>query len=322
MKEAQITLAVIDYLNEIFPGQKAVINFLMDLLSIPYEVAYRRVKAKIPFRLYEVFVIANHLNCSIDNMVNRTSVHMELFEESDPMQQYIITLKKDLKNFKHLFGSKDDIEVNVTVNRIPFKWFAYPTLFQLEYFTWLHRHRRIFSNQSFSDIVIPDEIQSLHNECVYYMQRLNNNIKICFNDQIFESIIQHITYYRQMQKISDQCLSKLLDELTDICHKMQLHLCEHDKKFLINGTFYYTQLPININSMSVKYDYDFFVAFWLYDSVPVIYQNDSNMFNIYQNWFNGQMFVSQLVSGTNSLMQELLLLKMQGHLKTIRNLIS
>jgi hypothetical protein len=291
----------------------------MDLLSITYEAAYRRMKTKVPFRLDEVLAIANHFNCSVDSIFNITSIPTDLMKKNDSTELYATELRKELEIIKRICSAKN-IEANLTINHIPFKYFTYPTLFRLEYFMWLHRHRQILCDHSFSDIVIPDEIQSLHKECIYYMQQLKN-VTCCVSDQTFESIIQCIMYYRQMQKISNQDLSEILNELRDVYKHLQTHLLDRDEKFLFNGTFYYKQLPININSLSAKYDNDFLVMFLLYDSMSIVYQNDSVRFDIHQDWFNCQIFVSQLISGTNSLMHSQLMLKIKESMNVLQNML-
>lgn len=315
MDDKQLTLQIIDRINQAFPEQKKAISFLMDQLSITYEAAYRRIRAKIPFRLDEAVIIAKSMNCVLDTMLGTKVIWPELNTKEDNIQFYTSMLRQDLIYLKRIH-SAENVEINLTANRIPFRYFSFPTLFQLEYFHYLHQHRHIHVDQTLSDTLIPEEIQLLHKECAYYAQRLKN-VTCCINDSTLHSTIQYITYYRQMHKISNKDLSNLLDELADICEQMQFHLHGRDKKFLVNGIFYYTQLPISANFVSVKYDDNFFILLCLYDSIPMIYENDASMFDLYQKWFYGQIFTSQLVSGTNSLMQNRLLLKMQEYRKTL-----
>jgi hypothetical protein len=66
----QLYYLVVDELLSHIPDNIKKVSYLMDLLEIGREVAYRRIQGKIPFAAEELLLMAVDLGVSIDKILN------------------------------------------------------------------------------------------------------------------------------------------------------------------------------------------------------------------------------------------------------------
>jgi hypothetical protein len=297
---------VIEEIVKKLPNRRRLVNYLMDTLDLGKESAYRRIKNQIPFTFNEVVTIANDLNFSIDKVTKcKTSIYFSFDEElhsaNEPEDVYLAMLRRDHATMEQMLTSSG-YAITATLNRIPFHFFPYQSLFKFAYYHYLYSVGKISLMTHFSDIKIPGPIADLYEKNIAAFNRLDN-ITCILDSLIYSKIISEIQYYYRLKFISEDDLRALQTELFELLDMYENLLRKGKSVQGSNFTIYYSLLNLDSNSIFIEYDDNFSLYIWIYPESPIAISNNRCMYEIQKRWVDSKIRNSMLISKTNDTMQ-------------------
>ena len=63
-----------NYVKEKLPKNVSLVNEIADILNINYDAAYRRIKGKTTLSLKEAFILADHYNLNLNDILSNKSL--------------------------------------------------------------------------------------------------------------------------------------------------------------------------------------------------------------------------------------------------------
>jgi len=288
------------------PKNGLTVNYLMNLCSLSKESAYRRIRNQIPFTMEEIVVIANDLNISIDHFFELKTAYDYPFitglnVEQDAECIYSDLLRSDIEIMEKMLVSKQ-MKITAALNRVPFRFLPYKSLFRLDYCNYLYSTGKISLITKYSDIVIPPDILDLHEKSVACFNRLNN-ITCIIDNIICSDIIEKIKYYHRSKFISTEELHNLQSELFELLEMYESLLRNGKNSSGSDYVFYYSFFRLESNIIFFEYDNDSLLQISIYPESPIVLKNNRMVNDIQKRWIDSKMRNSTLITKTNDIHQ-------------------
>ena len=293
---------IIDEISNQLHGNKISVRDLAKMLSISTETAYRRVRNRIPFSINEIAIIAEHLNFSVDQLLNlKTSNHFPFYKDFNSGQEiedvYYNLLKGDIETMENI-RSASVVKITATINRIPFRLLPYQMLFKLDYCHYLYSTGKIsLMTTRFSDIQIPPAVDDLYQKAISCFQYLNN-ITCVIDNELYSNTIRKIQYYNRLQLISTEDIQLLQRELFDLLEKYENLLRTGKNSAGFNYVFYSSFFPIDANVIYIEYDANSLLQVWVYPESPLIIRNNPFVSDVQKLWIESKIRSSALITKT------------------------
>jgi len=306
MKMKNLNEKVVSEINRRLPKNANAVNYLMDLLYLGKESAYRRLKSQIPFTLEEVAAIANDLGFSLDKIIgsregSRVFFDMKVDLTKSSSELYIDLLQGDIKIMKELNSAKD-LKIISAINRIPLRFLPFQNLFKFVYFRYLHSKGDLSIAVKFSDVVVPNKINELYREAARSFSNLNN-ITCVTNHAVFSRIIKSVQYCYQTGIISIEDLRLLQKELFEMLAFIERLFTTGGNDLGANYSIYYSYSELETNCVCYEYDGTMTSQIWLFPESPIVIDDNRLIYQMQKNWLEARMKYATLVTKSNNLLQ-------------------
>jgi len=297
---------IVSEINSKLPKNISAVNYLMDLLFLGKESAYRRLKSQIPFTLEEAAAIANDLGFSLDKIVetkegSRVFFDMQTDFNKSSSELYLDLLRGDVKTIKELNSTKD-VKITSALNRIPLRFLQFDHLFKFIYCRYLHSKGDISMAVNFSDIIVPPEIVELRKELIYNFNRLNN-ITCILNDNMFSKVIKSIQYCYRTGIVGDEDFRLLQKDMFDLLAFIEKLVTKGVNDYGCSYSFYYSLIELEADCICYEYDNSTMLQIWLFPESPIIIKENRLMYKIFHEWINSKIKYSTLITKSNDLLQ-------------------
>jgi len=296
---------VVSEINRKLPKNTTAVNYLMNLLYLGKESAYRRLKGQIPFTFEEVIAIANDLGFSLDKITGKEKGGRVFFDINTDLTKsfsdlYINSLKSDIKIIKEL-SSVADLKILSALNRIPLRFLPFKNLFKFDYLRFLHSKGALPVTVNFSD-AIPDIVNELHKEAVYAMSRLDN-VTCVINDAAFSKIIKIIQYSYHTEIVSYEDLKLLQKELFEMLAFFEKLITTGVNDSGASYSIYHSMVEPEANCICCEYGDYKMSQVWLSPESPIIVNDDRLMYQIQKNWLESKIKYATLMTKSNELLR-------------------
>lgn len=196
----------------------SVAGYLMETLSIGKEAVYRRLRGDVPFSFNEVIQIAKALGLSLDEIAgNSSSSHGAIFTlslpESSSLWDYFYTIFRRYRDLYVYLKGDPTAKISVATNVIPFVFHSkHETLTKFRLSRWLHQKQVLQAGVTMKDIQVPENIVSILQEITELLPQIAESYSI-WDYSIFNSLIQEIRYFYELNFITPEELSVMKEEL-------------------------------------------------------------------------------------------------------------
>ncbi|GAB6011886.1 helix-turn-helix domain-containing protein [Viscerimonas tarda] len=311
-------------LNSI-PSNIKPINYLMDMLDMGRESAYRRMRGEISFNIEEIAKLSVELGFSIDELLKESKGNHVLFDlpidrHDDTSKAFMVMLQQYRDQLIHRIEAKD-AEALMTLNLIPATFTSFfDNLFKYSYYRWVHQTNESSLSYRLSDVVLPTEITDLQKEIRENIRKTNKSVYI-LDPNMFVNTIRGIQYYYRRKLINEEelrLLKKDLLALVDLLEKlMQTGVLEPKAKFF----FYLSSVSIEANSTYSRYDNHCLSHFQIYLTNPIVVHN-SELCVIHRNWLESLKKYSTLITRSQEILQIRFLNQQRIYIENLENEIS
>lgn len=202
------------------------VHFLMDILNLSRESAYRRLRNEILYTMQEAGILASKLNFSIDDIFKgidgEIRSHTDVIKVTDlsPTDNYVEMLKSTIEVFAGL-EDRQFVKAFYVGNKIPNGMLLnFKMLAKLRYIRWIHQTHNLPINSRFSEIIIPAQVEKVHNE---YLE-LNNKIghtTCVFDRNAIQAIINTIKFYYRINLLTNDEVKEMKKELLEMVMRFE-----------------------------------------------------------------------------------------------------
>ncbi|MDR0866325.1 MAG: hypothetical protein LBO74_15550 [Candidatus Symbiothrix sp.] len=281
------------------------VAFLMEILQISRESAYRRIRGEIPFSVDELALLSRELKFSIDEIVvdnksNHTFFDLSLIKTSGSSNEFSSLLQRYYTHLKSML-EKNPEQTIVALNRVPpvFR-VSFNTIFKFTYYEWLQHNSEISSDQHFSTVFVTPEIMAWQEKIRSVLLQFNHTTMI-WDPNVFLSLIKDIQYYYQRKLMSEEDVDLLKKEITAM-----IDLSEKTAKIGSLGNskvhVYLSPLFINASTSYVRFDHTVKTFIWVFIANPIIV-NNPEVCSLQKRWLYSLRRQSTLISQSNEIQQ-------------------
>jgi hypothetical protein len=316
----QYNKKIVTEITKQIPKEKNLLDYLMQLLALKRESAYRRINSQIPFTVNELISISKDLKISIDQLLDLKTNDFFPFDnefnvDSQPVDIYSGLLTSDIQTMEKLLAS-NGTKITAVINQIPLRFLPYPSLFKIEYCHYLYSIGNISLISNFSDIAVPPQISGLYEKLSSCFSRLDN-ITCILDSMAFPGIIRKIEYYHRSKFISTEDVHSLQAELFELLESYESLLRTGKNRAGSDYTFYYSFLNLESNTIFLEYDDNFLLQLWIYPESPVVIKDNRMTGAIQRKWIDAKMRNSVLITKTNDTQQIELLRNIHERIKQL-----
>ncbi|MDR1810597.1 MAG: helix-turn-helix domain-containing protein [Prevotella sp.] len=272
-----------------------------EILGISDDAAYRRIRGQTELTFTELEKLCSAFGVSLDGIFKIKSPYrmepyyyysQDYFNMQDMdfnmSRDYIRSIQVAAKNTYSEFGF-------VTNNVILHTRTLYPAIFRFFLFKWMYQRGGRSRIVPFSQAVIPDQLQELHNDYNNWVTKIKYTF-IIYQELFLQGIVQDIEYFRDIRLLTPADVSLLKESFG----KMLSHM----EQLIIDGVFetgnkidiYVSGLNLD---MSYSYLYSDFITISMIDAFTVgaMASIDANTCEDMQKWMQSLKHTSTLLSG-------------------------
>ncbi|MDR2622861.1 MAG: hypothetical protein LBC48_09875 [Dysgonamonadaceae bacterium] len=293
-------------LNSI-PKNIKPIEYLIKILGISKESAYRRLRGDIPFTFEEMSKLSLDLNFSMDEFIakpdeSRILINMQTDTDEDLS---IVFLKRFEQHYNVLLHLENypDVETVLTFNRVPTIASVYSkNLFKFFYFKWLHQNQEAALKLCYSDVAISDEMEEMRKKVKFSASNCSNKITVILDSNFFISLINEIRYYRKRRLVNDEAFESLKNEMLDFVNSMESSAQTGIFGPTAKINIYLSSMNIEVNTVYVKYDSSETSYIYGFSINPLSISNVM-VCEKHKRWINSVKKYSTLITKSNEMLQ-------------------
>lgn len=211
---------LLDELRKRFPFKAQLVNKLIDILYIEREAVYRRLRKEVPFTLLESVAIAKELSLSLDALIGidlgkKRPFQLQVADYVNP-QDIDYQMSEEYVNFLRLVQEDPNATTGTISNTVPLSLASkFSHLYRYIIFKWNYHQEERTPNQTFKQIVLSDRFEELR-KANYLESKKIHETHYIFDDLLFESLIQEISYFHSIGLINHSDLQMLKDNLSEL----------------------------------------------------------------------------------------------------------
>lgn len=285
------------------PGVKPV-NYLMALLDIGLDSAYRRLKGSIPFSFYELTKLSLHLGFSIDQLVGKQGSSKVFFEipgdvSTHPQESYIwmLTYITRLLRKQYYQGASELVFV---VNRLLiFHVLGLGALSKFFYYKWVHQMGA--SPVSFAGLAFPEEIRTLCLKAFAYRSGVGKNSYIV-DRRVVANTMNDLAYYYKRSLITDDDFAEIKADIRTLLDYVEKTAQTGVNHLGSEVNIYLSALSIGTNSVYAGINGSVESHFWVYSAFPLS-TNDPDLCSMHLKWIHALRRHCVLITQSNEMLQ-------------------
>lgn len=311
---------VLTKILNLIPENMKPVNYLMDVLDLGKESAYRRLRGEKVLSFEEIYKLSLALDFSLDEISENTETNRFVFNHIGAYQKnpennlidYLYYYEEDIKN---LVGG-ENVEIVCTLNHLQNVMLVeYDNLFKFFYFRWMHQMKEVPLNYFYSDLVVPLEVRELCTRLGTLHKKLKKVTYIIDKD-LYLNMIREIQYFHMRNLITEEELNVLKKEY--------LRYLEDSVRIVKKGTnsggtqfdIYLSLLNVSSTTTYSSWDDNEKSCFWHYYGYP-IFTDNKKITGRHRYWIDSLKKYSTLISQSNELVLADFSNKQRGYLNNI-----
>ncbi len=299
---AKITATIIDKI----PAKMRPVHYLMNLLDIGIDSAYRRLKGDIPYDFEEISKISIDLGFSLDEVIGESKEDKVFFENIINLFDKPQESLKDMLNNHYRFVTNHcnakESELIVSMNRLLFtQIIGYNNILRFLYYQWACQVSETSTDFHFSNLELSPEIIALCDKIRDHQLHINNQVFIV-DPQIILNTINGAQYYYKRELISAEDFSLIKKDFHEY-----LNLMEKIAQKGVNAVgskidIYVSTLNIETNAMYSVCD-NRIESYFLFNSLAPIKSSNYQINLINKKWLDSIKKYAVLITGSNEMIQ-------------------
>jgi len=295
---------LVDALQKHIPETKKLVAYLVDILDLNKESVYRRLRNEIPFTFEEICTIVPKLGISLDHIIGLGYKDSVLFDfqmskSTDPINTYLEIMQMNLDLLTKVKDAKV-AKVELVLNRLPYAYtLHYENLAKFYYYKWFYHTQNVPSDFYFKDFVVPTEIKEIYKNYLDSNIKLDCEITILADNNLFLSMIKDINYYVNRGLITDEEQALFQQELLQATDFMENIAKTGVNKGGVNVNVYISAVDLEPSYVHIEYDNKSCVHYWT-ASAEILGSYDIEMCRRQKEWIQSLKRYTTLITECNA----------------------
>lgn len=304
---------LIDKILDRIPAASKPASYIADILGIDYNAASARLKQMSSFTFGEILTLAKELNLSVDELLGKSPSGSAVFYMDEPYD-FVCTFRRFTEILEKMYYAKDN-SIIISVNRLLFiSVYRFPALFKFTFFKQQREKGLLPDGCALADVLIPDELTSLINQCIRYRKKLN--ITLIYDRNFVFNTLNEINFYVDRGVIDPYEVKTMKDELKELMEYIYNYSTYGTLKNNIHYDIYFSSIDIENNVSYVTYANHTTSYIWTQPEY-CIYTCNPFFCEIQKNWLESLKRFSTLISASNSQMQTKLYTRAVNQIDTL-----
>lgn len=288
------------------PVNMKPVNYLMDMLDLGKESAYRRLRGDQAFSFEEIAVLSAELDFSLDEIVQKNNKNTAIFNYvggsgSEP-EEGMLEFLQYYESYLNGIGNDRDSKITVTMNHLFYTTIlGYDNLFKFTYYRWMHQMKEVPLNYQYADIAIDSRILAVRNR-ILGKEHLLKNVSYIIDKNLFLNMIKEIQYFFRRGLISVDELEMIKKDFFAFMADMEKTL---NRGIDSNGNIseiYLSVLNIDNNTVYATSNGKTESSFWLSYGHPIRTTN-TEITTRHKYWIDSLKKYATVISRSNELVQ-------------------
>lgn len=302
-----INAIIINTIVKSIPPPLKPVDYLMDVLDIGKESAYRRLRGKMSFSIEELIALSHDLGFSIDELVglrdDSSRVAVDLKSGQDPTEAFITNLKNYQKDVEARVKSEGSSTI-LALNYLPTVFSVYyKDLFKFSYYSWLHHKNSGLSKLRYSDVELSPELERLRSSLDINTRKVKSTTFI-LDPNVFLAPLNKVRYFYKLKLINDDELSIIKTDfhrIVDFAEKL-VRTGGSDAAPGTKYYFYLSDVNVDVNSSYSIWNNTPVSSFNFYFFNRIVIHNPE-MCEAHREWLESLKKYSTLITQSNEIAQ-------------------
>lgn len=294
-------------LKDHIPEGVKLVPFLMNLLNISRESAYRRLRNEIAYTVEEVAILAPELKISFEDIFNNSEnkskayLSLDTASEGSPSDNYVHMMRMTTAALNKATDNQYTKAFFVG-NKIPNSLLLnYDLLSKLRYIKWIHRTHDLPMNSRFSEMIVSEEVLNAHKEYIEASKKVNYYTGI-FDYNIIQAAINTIKFYYRRGFITDRDALEMKEELLSVLDRIESIARTGKSMYSVDNVLYLSYVPIESNIILFEFDEGMSIHLLASGKEPIITSN-LNVCEGQKQWIESLLKFSVSITCSNELLQ-------------------
>ena len=227
MKEDLLLKEFIERMRLKLPPGENLANYLMQVLYIGREAAYRRLRGEVPFTFGEVATISRNLRISLDELAGEKDPvfipfyfsRTRVIDEECPKEEAPADLAALFEKAK---AHRDpDSESGIALNTLPVVLMVgYPRLLKFRVFKWLYQRDGGDEAKPYEEVVVPRSVFR-HGVEKHLSLAEVNNVSVILDKTIFAHVINDIRSFALIGLLSPEDVRQIKEDLLALLDELE-----------------------------------------------------------------------------------------------------
>lgn len=281
-------------------------NYLVELLEISLDSAYRRLRGDIAFTYSEAVRLAIDLNFSLDKLFGQSEDQHATFDIStNNIQNAEESVYTMFHKFFLLLQGKNKAKKSFTMlavnHLLPIYTISFDHILRFFYYKWVHQQSDAGLNLSYSEVPISGRIKSICDEIHYYNIDTTNSIyRVIFDSNVYINFINEVLYYHKRKLLTDGEFFAIKDDLFKLIDYTE-KISQKDVEKKTSLFLYLSSLEIGSNTGYTQYDDKVEAFFWVHPFYLFKTSHPTSC-QIHKNWLDSLKKYSALISQSNEIL--------------------
>lgn len=281
------------------PKKNDQLHFLMDVLEMGKETAYRRLRGDVPFTFGEACLIVQKMGISLDKLIKIDSSSKPVFEveiSPDSLNEYaafrLLQHDKSYENFKSI----PNLTTNSACNMIPYTFLlSHENLYKMFIFRLSYLIEYHITPIKFANYIIAEDLNKKRKELARKYADYPE-FTFIFDRNIFSSYINEIKHFWGLGLISNEEKQKMKEEFYGMLSDIELLAAHGRNKCGSKTWFYLSNIDFNSNYSYVKgdnFERAYMDGIYLMDTIS---SSDPRICKMHRDWIESLKKYSTLIS--------------------------
>ena len=306
------TKALIEEIHKNIPKGENVASYLSGKLNISKESAYRRMRGAVPFPLEEIQELSLDLNFSVDDVIRKETPKVANNKENN--DELLLAHIIPYQNFTNTVSYASQRYAFFSANRITLPFIIeYDALFDLFFFSQIHRNQVFNGVRSFSELPVSKEIQTIRKLILEHFPSFNQREYILGRD-LFSGMVKIIQYFRRLRLITEKEVEILKQELFQILQKMEIEMETGHNEKGEECFYYFSWLDVETTAICVDCGDKLVVLSWCFGG-PSLLNNSQNYAHL--EWLESQKKYTILISQSSEFIRSEFIERQKNFIESI-----
>lgn len=288
------------------PEHLKPVNYLMDILDLGKESAYRRLRGEKAFSFNELSKLSENLGFSLDELIQKKNTKTAIFNYvgsfGSKTEEGILEFFLYYESYLNQISKDENTKITITMNRLLYTMILrHEHLFKFAYYRWMHQMKEVSLNFTYADTVIDSRILEIRNR-IREREHLIKNVSYIIDKNIFLNLIREIQYFYKRGLLQSDELELIKKDFFTFLGEIEKTLNSGIDRSGNISEIYLSILNIDSNTTYAISDGKIESSFWLCYGHPIKTTN-IEITSRHKYWIDSLKKYSTMITSSNELIQ-------------------